>query len=133
MSSIWNALVQAYAFLATVPIVPFILVFVILTFRGADRKSAIQLSMDVTTAFLFGCVAMLLNLRLGIGFGPFFLLLVMLIVGGLIGNAQNRVRGKVDPKKLLRAVWRLSFFGLSVLYIFLMLLQIVFPAARSIT
>lgn len=53
----------------------------------------------------------------------------MLIGGGLIGNAQNRARGKVDPRKLLRAVWRLSFFGLSVLYIILMLLAIVFPNA----
>ncbi|MFB9280009.1 DUF3397 domain-containing protein [Cohnella cellulosilytica] len=131
MSSIWNALVQAYAFLATVPVIPFILVFVIMTFIGSDRKSAIQLSMDITTAFLFGCVASLLNGRLHTGFGPFFLLLVMLIGGGLIGSAQNRVRGKVDPKKLLRAVWRLSFFGLSALYILLMLLAIVFPTAAK--
>jgi len=129
MGSIWNALVQSYAFLATVPIIPFILVFVIMTIRGNDKKSSIQLSMDVTTAFLFGCVASLLNDRLGTSFGPFFLLLIMLIGGGLIGNAQNRARGKVDPRKLLRAVWRLSFFGLSVLYIILMLLAIVFPNA----
>ncbi|QTH46109.1 DUF3397 domain-containing protein [Cohnella sp. LGH] len=131
MGSIWNALVQSYAFLATVPIIPFILVYVIMTIRGNDKKSAIQLSMDVTTAFLFGCVASLLNDRLGTSFGPFFLLLVMLVGGGLIGNAQNRARGKVDPRKLLRAVWRLSFFGLSVLYIILMLLAIVFPIASD--
>ncbi|WP_372630752.1 DUF3397 domain-containing protein [Cohnella sp.] len=127
MSSIWNALVQAYAFLATVPVIPFILVYVIMTVRGNDKKNAIQLSMDITTVFLFGVVAHLLNERLGTSFGPFFLLLVMLIGGGLIGNAQNRVRGKVDPKKLVRAIWRLSFFGLSVLYIFLMFLAIIIP------
>jgi len=131
MGSIWNALVQSYAFLATVPIIPFILVYVIMTIRGNDKKSSIQLSMDVTTAFLFGCVASLLNDRLGTSFGPFFLLLVMLVGGGLIGSAQNRARGKVDPRKLLRAVWRLSFFGLSVLYIILMLLAIVFPIASD--
>ncbi|MFC4599400.1 DUF3397 domain-containing protein [Cohnella hongkongensis] len=127
MSSIWNALVQSYAFLATVPVIPFILVYVIMTFIGSERKNAIQLSMDVTTAFLFGCVASLLNGRLHTSFGPFFLLLVMLIGGGLIGSAQNRARGKVDVRKLLRAVWRLSFFGLSVLYVILMLLAILFP------
>jgi len=127
MSSIWNALVQAYAFLATVPVIPFILVYVIMTVRGNDKKNAIQLSMDITTVFLLGVVAHLLNERLGTSFAPFFLLLVMLIGGGLIGNAQNRVRGKVDPKKLVRAIWRLSFFGLSVLYIFLMFLAIIIP------
>lgn len=59
-------------FLATVPIIPFILVFVIMTIRGNDKKSSIQLSMDVTTAFLFGCVASLLNDRLGTSFDRFF-------------------------------------------------------------
>ncbi|XID95337.1 DUF3397 domain-containing protein [Paenibacillaceae bacterium WGS1546] len=129
MSSIWNALVQAYAFLATVPIIPFLIVYFSFALRGGDRRNAIRLAMDVTTAFLFGCVAMLLNTRFGTTFGPFFLLLVMLIGGGLIGNAQNRARGKIDVRKLARAVWRLSFFGLAVLYVVFMLLAIVFPVA----
>jgi len=131
MSSIWNALVQAYAFLATVPVIPFLLVYLVVTIRGGDRRSAVRLSMDVTTAFLFGCVASLLNDRFHTEFGPFFLLLVMLIGGGLIGSAQNRVRGKVDPKKLVRAVWRMSFFGLSLLYIVFMLLMILFPVGKD--
>jgi len=131
MGSIWNALVQAYAFLATVPVIPFVLVYLVVTMRGGDRKSAIRLAMDITTAFLFGIVASLLRARLGSDFAPFFLLLVMLIGGGLIGNAQNRARGKVDARKLVRAVWRLSFFGLSLLYILLMLLLIIFPIAKE--
>lgn len=127
MSSIWHALIKSYAMLATIPVVPFILVYQFMKFKGADRKRAIRLAMDVTTPFLFGIVGYLLNSRLHTSFGPFFLLLVMLIGGGLIGNAQNRVRGKIEPLKLLRAVWRLSFFGMSALYLILMLLLILFP------
>ncbi|QMV40393.1 DUF3397 domain-containing protein [Cohnella cholangitidis] len=125
MSSIWSALVQSYAFLATVPIIPFLLVYYVSSFRGGDRKRSMQLAMDVTGAFLIGCVAMLINRLLKTEFGLFFLILVMLVCGGLIGNAQNRLRGKVDTKKLVRAVWRLSFFGLALLYVLLMPLSLI--------
>jgi hypothetical protein len=131
MGSIWNALVQSYAFLATVPIIPFLLVYIVSSLRGGDRKGAFRLAMDVTTAFLIGCVAMLLNRRFDTNFGLFFLILLMLIGGGLIGNAQNRIKGKVDTYKLFRAVWRLSFFLLFVLYVVLMLMELLFPARAS--
>ncbi|WP_256760227.1 DUF3397 domain-containing protein [Cohnella sp. WQ 127256] len=127
MSSIWNALITSYSALAVVPFIPFFLVYLVSSLRGVDRKRAIRLAMDTTTVFLFGFVAGSLNLRLHTSFGPFFIILVMLIGGGLIGNAQNRVKGKLDPRKLVRAVWRLSFFGLTFLYIFLMLLHLIFP------
>ncbi|WP_239617381.1 DUF3397 domain-containing protein [Cohnella mopanensis] len=125
MSLIWSALVQSYAFLATVPVIPFLLVYYVSSIRGGDRKRAMQLAMDVTGAFLLGCVAMLINRLLHTEFGLFFLILIMLICGGLIGNAQNRVRGKVDSRKLIRAVWRLSFFGLALLYVLLMPIDVI--------
>jgi len=131
MSFIWNALVWTYALLATVPVIPFLIVYFGATFWGTERKRAIRLSMDVATVFLFGSVASLLNDRLHTNFGPFFLLLVILIGGGLIGSAQNRVKGKVDVRKLARVIWRLSFFGLAVLYVPLMLLAIIFPIDKA--
>jgi len=130
MSTIWYSLVHAYAFIAVMPIIPFLLVYFVVIIRGGERKRAIRLAMDVTTAFLIGCVSMLINYRFGSTFGQYFILMIMLIVGGLIGNAQNRTRGKVDASKLIRAVWRLSFFGLAVLYLPLMLLEIIFPTFK---
>ncbi|RKP55257.1 DUF3397 domain-containing protein [Cohnella endophytica] len=131
LSSIWKALVSAYAFLATVPVIPFLLVYFVASTRGGDRKSAFRLAMDLTNAFLIGCVAELLNRRLHTSFGLFFLILLLLIGGGLIGNAQNRIRGKVDAGKLFRAVWRLSFFLMVPLYVLLMFFELVFPAVKA--
>jgi hypothetical protein len=128
LSSIWDSLVKAYAVLAVVPIVPFLLVFGVALLRGGNRKKAIRMAMDVTNAFLIGCVAMLINLRLHTNFGLFFLILLLLIGGGLIGNAQNRIRGKLDTSKLIRAVWRLSFFAMIILYALLMPMEIFFPS-----
>ncbi|MFC5467151.1 DUF3397 domain-containing protein [Cohnella suwonensis] len=130
MGAIWHALVQSYAFIATVPVIPFLLVYFVGA-RGGDRKAAVRLAMDVTTIFLIGFVAGALNTRLHSNFSLYFILLVMLVGGGLIGNAQNRLRGKVDAGKLFRAVWRLSFFCLVPVYLLLMLLEIVFPAKSA--
>ncbi|WP_027091091.1 DUF3397 domain-containing protein [Cohnella thermotolerans] len=123
MASFWDALVKAYAALAVVPIIPFLLVFAVVNLRSGDRKRAIKLSMDITTVFLIGCVSSLLN-RMGTSFGPYIILLFMLIAGGLIGGAQNRLRGRVDTAKLIRAIWRLSFLVMSVLYVLLMLVEL---------
>lgn len=131
MSSIWESLVRAYAVLAVVPIVPFLLVYFVSTARGSDRKKAVRLAMDVTNAFLIGVVATLLNDRLDTNFGLFFIILLLLIGGGLIGNAQNRMKGKYDTTKLIKAVWRLSFFAMSIFYILLMSMEIVFPTGMK--
>lgn len=125
MSMIFDALKHAYASVALVPIIPFFIVYFVLKARTGDRKQAIRTAMDVTTAFLISTVAVLINNRFGGSFGLYLILLVMLIGGGLIGNAQNRARGKVDAAKLFRAVWRLSFFGMSVLYVLLMFIEII--------
>lgn len=115
----------AYAFLAVIPIVPFC---IILFGYGAyinDRKKASRLAMDVTTALLVGCVAELFNHAFSSKFGLFGIMLMMLIGGGLLGNLQYRTKGVLDMKRLVRAVWRLSFLILSVSYILLMLIGIV--------
>ncbi|MDU5950231.1 MAG: DUF3397 family protein, partial [Paenibacillus macerans] len=58
-------------------------------------------------------------------FGFYLILLVLLIAGGLIGGAQNRLKGKVDVRRLLRAVWRLAFAGTGAAYILLFLISFI--------
>ena len=125
MSTIYDALKHAYASVAIVPIIPFFIVFFFMRARTGARKMAIRKAMDVTPVFLITTVAVLINNRFGGSFGLYLILLIMLILAGLIGNAQNRARGTVDAAKLFRAVWRLSFFGMSVLYVLLMFVEVI--------
>ncbi|OMF36967.1 hypothetical protein BK133_07045 [Paenibacillus sp. FSL H8-0548] len=114
----------AYAYMAVLPIIPFA---IILFGYGAyiqDRKKAFRLAMDITTALLIGCVAVLFDDLFGSNFGIYGILLFMLLGGGLLGNAQFRKRGAVDVKKVFRTIWRLSFFSMSVLYIVFMCVAI---------
>ncbi|MGG1637808.1 DUF3397 domain-containing protein [Paenibacillus sp. MCAF9] len=124
MEMIWESIKHAYAYLAVIPIIPFT---IILFGYGAyiqDRKKAFRLAMDVTTALLIGCVAVLFDELFNSRFGIYGILLFMLLGGGLLGNAQFRKRGAVDAKKIFRTIWRLSFFTMSVLYIVFMCIGI---------
>ena len=124
MEMILESIKQAYAYLAVIPVIPFA---IILFGYGAyikDRKKAFRLAMDITTALLIGCVAVLFEELFGSKFGLYGILLFMLLGGGLIGNAQFRKRGTIDGKKIFRTIWRLSFFSMSVLYIVFMCIVI---------
>lgn len=129
MSAVGEVVAKIYMVLAGLPFIPFIAVYLMGTIRGMEKRKAVQLAMDITNVFLIGIVAALISTRSGSSFGFYLILLVMLIGAGLIGGAQNRKRGKIDPVKIFRAVWRLSFFALAVLYILLMSLELVFPSA----
>ncbi|WP_139997907.1 MULTISPECIES: DUF3397 domain-containing protein [Paenibacillus] len=113
-----------YAYMAVLPIIPFA---IILFGYGAyiqDRKKAFRLAMDITTALLIGCVAVLFDDLFKSNFGLYGIMLFMLLGGGLLGNAQFRKRGAVDVKKVFRTIWRLSFFTMSLLYILFMFIGI---------
>lgn len=113
-----------YAYMAVLPIIPFA---IILFGYGAyiqDRKKAFRLAMDITTALLIGCVAVLFDDLFKSNFGLYGIMLFMLLGGGLLGNAQFRKRGAVDVKRVFRTIWRLSFFTMSLLYILFMFIGI---------
>jgi hypothetical protein len=113
-----------YAYMAVLPIIPFA---IILFGYGAyiqDRKKAFRIAMDITTALLIGCVAVLFDDLFKSNFGLYGIMLFMLLGGGLLGNAQFRKRGAVDVKRVFRTIWRLSFFTMSLLYILFMFIGI---------
>ncbi|WP_138493234.1 DUF3397 domain-containing protein [Paenibacillus pinistramenti] len=110
-------LVQPMMALTVLPIIPFLLVFIGYYAWKRDKKRSVLLAMDVTTLFLILSVSALFNQIFGTSFGFYLILLFMLVCAGLIGGAQNRIKGKVDPKRLVRAVWRLSFLLTSAAYV----------------
>ena len=111
--------------LSLIPIVPFLIVYLIGRGLKKDKKKTFMLAMDVTTFFLLLSVSALFNNLFNNGFGFYLILLIVLISTGLIGGAQNRLKGKVDGKRLFRAVWRLSFFFMSVGYLLFMFVGLI--------
>lgn len=125
MRFLWDLLLSTYALLSLVPFFIFILVWYVARWRTGDKKRATALAMDVTTFFLVGVVAgMLDTMRFRFG-GIWLIILLFLLAIGLIGNAQYRLRKKLDVKRQLRAAWRLGFLGLSAAYLILLVVGIV--------
>lgn len=74
-------------------------------------------AMDVTTLFLIVSVSALFNNTFNNKFGFYLILLLLLIAIGIIGGAQNRLKGKVDVTRMVRAVWRMAFAIMTCSYI----------------
>ncbi|MBY0012704.1 DUF3397 domain-containing protein [Paenibacillus typhae] len=122
---------NSFVTLGVIPVVPFLIVYFIGIGLRKDKKKTLLLAMDVTTLFLLLSVSALFNILFNAKFGFYFILLIVLISAGLIGGAQNRIKGKVDGRRLFRAVWRLAFFFLGVLYVlflFIVLIQYISQA-----
>jgi len=83
-----------------------------------------RLTMDITTVFLIGSVSLMWNRLFQSTFGFWLIVLVLLIAFGMIGGYQTQLKGKTDLLKVSRVVWRLSFLGLSALYVILFLLHV---------
>ncbi|WP_313641935.1 DUF3397 domain-containing protein [Paenibacillus sp. FSL K6-0276] len=111
--------------LSLIPIIPFLIIYFIGKGLKKDKRKTFMLAMDVTTFFLLLSVSALFNNLFKSGFGFYLILLIVLISAGLIGGAQNRLKGKVDGKRLFRAVWRLSFFFMSVGYLLFMFVGLI--------
>ncbi|MEK4238932.1 DUF3397 domain-containing protein [Paenibacillus sp. FSL H7-0714] len=118
-------LMNSVGTLSLIPIIPFLIVYFIGRGLKKDKKKTFMHAMDVTTFFLLLSVSALFNNLFNNGFGFYLILLIVLISTGLIGGAQNRLKGKVDGKRLFRAVWRLSFFFMSVGYLLFMFVGLI--------
>jgi hypothetical protein len=120
VSSIVEAIERAYAALALMPFLTFALVWGIVFLYKKEKKYAIKRAMDVTTVLLIGVVSALYNIVFQSTFGFYLLLLLFLIGFGLLGNLQQRTKGRIDLKRVARAIWRIGFLGLSAAYLLLM-------------
>jgi hypothetical protein len=122
---LWEVVKQAYGYLSVLPIIPFVAVYIGTYLYSKDRKQSIRLAMDVTMVFLIGSVSGLFNQLIGGSFGFYGILLVMLIGAGLLGNLQYRTKGKFDPVRIVRVVWRIGFFVLAVLYVVFLIIGLI--------
>ncbi|MEK3882521.1 DUF3397 domain-containing protein [Paenibacillus sp. PL2-23] len=132
MGVLWDSIEKLYAIIALIPILPFAIVLIGYGAIIHNRKKALLMAIDVSNAFFILCVAALFNMLFDSAFGLYGILLVLVLGGGLIGNAQFRKRGSVDVKRVFRAVWRISFVAMAALYLVFMIIllgRIVFTVA----
>lgn len=111
--------------LSTLPFIPFLGVWLTYGFVSRDNKRAFRLAMDVTTFFLILAVASMYNTIFGGSFGFYLILLILLIAGGLLGGAQNRKKGRIEPLRLVKTIWRLTFFVMVLFYVVFLIIGVI--------
>lgn len=124
MGGLVSLLSTLYAILAVAPFITFTVLWFIIYFFLKDKKMTTRFTMDVTTLFLLGSVSLMWNRLFQTQFGFWLIVLILLIAFGIIGGYQNHLKGKTNLIKVGRLVWRLSFVGLSTLYILLFFVHI---------
>lgn len=126
MGWLFDFLVNVYALLGTVPFLLFPLAGLTAYLAVRDKKKAVRFAADFTMFFLIGSVSVVYDELFQTSVKGFWLvLLLMLLLTGFLGNLQNRVRGKVNPDKLFRAVWRIGFLLLSAAYVLMLIVGII--------
>jgi hypothetical protein len=107
------------------PFFPFLLVYFSHLKWKNNKRNALLAAMDVTTVFLIISVSAFFNNIFNNQFGFYLILLLLLIATGMIGGAQNRIKGKVDITRMVRAVWRMAFIIMTSSYIFFAIIGLV--------
>jgi hypothetical protein len=119
-------LMSIYAVIATFTFLVFPLIWIIGYGIKGDKKVASRLAADITMVFLIGAVSILYDRLFHTSHMGFWIIIFfLLLMAGFIGNAQNRLRGKVDPIKIGRAVWRLGFLVLCFLYVLFLIIELI--------
>ncbi|TDF96698.1 DUF3397 domain-containing protein [Paenibacillus piri] len=124
MNGLLAVLQAIYTFLALVPFVSFFAVWGIAYWLTRDKKRSTHAAIDVTTIFLIGSVSVMTRQLFGTGFGLWAVVLLFLIAGGLIGNLQNRTKGRINLYKIVKSLLRLGFVVLSASYVLLLFIGI---------
>ncbi|MDK8180953.1 DUF3397 family protein [Paenibacillus sp. UMB4589-SE434] len=120
-----SLIANSFGLLAVLPFFPFAAVFFLSSFWLEDKKKRLMLAMDVTTLFLIASVSGIFNVLFHFSFGLYGLIMFLLLAAGLLGNMKHRKHGKVNIRRLIRTIWRLSFFLLSIVYVLLLLIGII--------
>ncbi|WP_240416991.1 DUF3397 domain-containing protein [Paenibacillus periandrae] len=124
MSALIEWLQLVYKYLALIPLVPFFLIWGIVFFISRDKRKATHRAIDVTTLFLIGSVSIVSRYLFNSDIGFWGIILVFLIVCGLVGNLQERKKGKVNPFKITKTLLRFGFIFLSGSYALLLCIGI---------
>lgn len=128
-----EAIANLFAGIMTIPVfIPFAafaaVYFLLVFWKKKSKKESFTLAVNVTTFFLIVAVLLMHGLiKSEESIAAFWWVLLFFIgVGSLIGWLQYKVKGKIDPAKMARAVWRLAFVFFTIAYFILFLSSITY-------
>lgn len=119
-----NFISDLFAVFSGLPFVSFLIILIVFSFFLPKNK-AFLFAIDLTNILLIISITAMYRMSFDSRMGVWWILLLYLILAGLLGGLQARLRGSVDIRRLIKAVWRLGFFVLSIVYLVYLVLGIV--------
>ncbi|SDG94790.1 Protein of unknown function [Alteribacillus persepolensis] len=115
-----NALVYVLALLFILPFLAWYIVYIITVKRTKRKGKAMRLAADVSAILFIGSVHILAHSIWG---GSFFwvILIIILLIAAAFTYLHYQSEEAVDVKKLLKGIWRFTFFVFMMLYFLLLL------------
>jgi hypothetical protein len=124
LNAIMNLFTQLYALLTLVPFLAFIVVWAIAYYITKNKRSSTRIAVEATALVLISSVSSMIEHLFGTGFGFWFIILMLLITAGFLGNKMNRKKGTVLMLPIARTVLRLGFLVLSACYFLLFIIGV---------
>ncbi|MBO8171155.1 MAG: DUF3397 family protein [Bacillaceae bacterium] len=122
-----NWFADVYAILATIPFISFFVLYLVIKWISRDSRKAAGWAVNVTTLLLLSSVAAMYRLifQQSAASIMWWYVLFLLLFFGLFAFMQIKLKGELRPARLVRAVWRVFFLGLSITYVIFFLMGIV--------
>jgi hypothetical protein len=108
------------ALLITIPIIGYLLVFVIVKQATKNHRTAVRYGIDVTTMILLFAVHYMLLVIFNQSFF-WMILIALLVIGVMFVLLHWHVKKEIIISKVLKGYWRLNFLLLSIAYFVLLM------------
>lgn len=124
-------LANLYAIFATMPFVSFTLIYFIFMYRTKNKMESLKWAIHISMFFLMSAVSVMMNTVTGSTAGFWWIILILIAVGGLLVWLQWKIRQRILLGRVLRTIWYLGFLVFTLSYIILFISGIVVHYQRT--
>ena len=129
MSGIFSSIIASFV---TIPLLGYIIVFVISKWLTKKHHKSVRVALDLTTFFLVIAVHYLIQVIWGMSL-LWVIFIVMILVAILFVITHWKTKQEIDFVKVLKGFWRFNFLLFSCAYLLLLIYGLISRVSRTIT
>ncbi len=129
MSGIFSSIIASFV---TIPLLGYIIVFVISKWLTKKHHKSVRVALDLTTFFLVIAVHYLIKVIWGLSLF-WVICIVMILVAIMFVVIHWKTKQEIDFAKVFRGFWRFNFLLFSLVYLLLLIYGLISRVSRTIT
>ena len=129
MSGIFSSIIASFV---TIPLLGYIIVFVISKWLTKKHHKSVRVALDLTTFFLVIAVHYLIKVIWGMSLF-WVICIVMILVAIMFVVIHWKTKQEIDFAKVFKGFWRFNFLLFSLAYLLLLIYGLISRVSRTIT